>query len=165
MSGETARDPRRSTFVKVHVRSDAGWSEAVVCNVSAHGMMLRGDGLPKRCSFVEISSGKVAFAGQVRWSLAGRCGVRTREVVNIAALLGEAGGEDDAAPPAGQVERYSLGPRSRTATDNQALARTLDFVLVLAFMVAGAWLIGTTVTGILGSPLQRVATELAPPRQ
>ena len=42
MSGEQARDPRRTTFLKVNIRSDHGWTEAIVCNISAHGMMLSG---------------------------------------------------------------------------------------------------------------------------
>ena len=163
MSGEQARDPRRTTFLKVNIRSDHGWTEAIVCNISAHGMMLRGDSLPGRGSFVEIASGPVAMAGQVRWSLAGRCGIRTREMIDLAALIGEQARGETLAVPGGAKAAYATGPRSRPAADGKAVARALDFGLTLALLVGGAWLLGTAVTGMLGRPMARIDSELSSP--
>jgi hypothetical protein len=164
MQGEAKRDPRRATFLKVYVRSDNGWSEAVLCNVSAHGMMLRGDDLPRRGNFIEIDSGTVTVVGQVRWALAGRCGIRTREAVDLGALLGDHPQGERHSAPAGPVVRYAAGPRSRPATDSKAMARALDFGLTVALLAGGAWLLGTTVTGLFGTPLEQVKAELAPHR-
>lgn len=164
MPGETARDPRRSTFLKVHIRADTGWSEAIVCNVSGHGMMLRGEDLPRRGSFIEIASGTVAVAGQVRWSLAGRCGVRTREAVDLATLLGEPAGDDHLAAPPAASRRQGSSPRARPAADGKAMARALDLALTLTLLIAGAGLIGTAVTEMLGKPLDRIGSELRPAR-
>lgn len=160
MSGEQARDPRQTIFLKVNIRSRHGWTEAIVCNVSAHGMMLRGDQLPGRGSFIEIASGPVALAGQVRWSLAGRCGIRTREVVNLSALLGEQAAAA-AAQSAGPAARYVAGPRPRPPGDSRLLARAIDFGLTLAFLVGGAFFIGSTVDGLLGKPMAQISSGMA----
>lgn len=163
MPGEQAREPRRTTFLKVNIRSDHGWTEAIVCNISSHGMLLRGEGLPGRGSIIEIAGGSVAMAGQVRWSLAGRCGIRTREMIDLAALAGEQAGGEALAAPAGGAVRYAAGPRARPAADGKAMARALDFGLTLALLVGGAWLLGTAVTGMLGRPMAELGSELAPP--
>lgn len=164
MSGEQARDPRQTTFLKVNIRTDHGWTEAIVCNISAHGMMLRGEDLPARGSFIEIAGGPVAVAGQVRWALAGRCGIRTRETIDLAALLGDPATAEARANLTGEVSRYTKGPRSRPARDGKAAARALDFGLTVALLLGGVWLLGTTVTGILRQPLERVDSQLAATR-
>lgn len=165
MAEEPARDSRRNTFLKVQVRSDSGWSEAIVCNVSSHGMMLRGEDLPGRGSFIEIVGGKVSLAGHVRWSLAGRCGIRTREVIDLAALLGTPG--SDATPPA-PPRRSRPGGEAATspadrAAQSRARGRVLDLALTLALLTAGAWLVISAVNGLFAAPLGRIGSELSCP--
>jgi len=161
MSGPNVREARTATFLQVRIRGDEGWCEAIVCNISAHGMMLRGEGLPGRGKFVEIAGGSLYLAGQVRWSLAGRCGVRTREMIDLAALVGPEAAPERKAAGSAPAPRYTQGPRSRPASDGRALGRALDFGLCLALLAAGAWLLGTSVEGLLGRPLQQIDSQLA----
>lgn len=159
--GEAARDPRRQTLLKAQVRGDSDWIEAIVCNVSTHGLMLRGEELPRRGTFIEIASGPLIVAGQVRWVLPGRCGVRTREAIDVAALLGEAdttGPRPSIAAAIVQFKQADHPPRIAPTTGS---ARMVDLALTATLVAAAGWLIGTAVLDGLGKPLGRVSSELA----
>lgn len=165
MPGETARDQRRTTLLKAHIRSDDGWCDALVCNVSAHGMMLQGEGLPPRGSFIEICGETLSLAGQVRWSAGDRCGVRTREAINLADLLGDHHAPEAAPAPRGQVVRVRFATPDDTALRAGLAARLLDFALVAAFVAGSAWLMAEGVSGFLRDPLERIGSGLGhPPR-
>ncbi|MFC3173053.1 hypothetical protein ACFOD9_02180 [Novosphingobium bradum] len=164
MMGEAKRDPRRTTLLKAQVRGEHGWSEALVCNLSAHGLMLRGVDLPRRGSFIEISCDKTRAVGQVRWSIGSRCGVRTREAIDPAAWLGHHG-EDRAgcggAPPP-VVLRPTPQDSAAMAARGALFARLANLLVTATLLAAAAWLAVDAVTGLLGTPLHRIGTQLAP---
>jgi len=163
MSGEPARDRRCTTLLKAHVRSDDGWLDAIVCNVSARGMMLHGEGLPRRGTFIEICSDTLSVAGQVRWSAGDRCGVRTREAIDLAGLLGDHHAPETRTAPRGRVVRVRAAAHPADAALRAGLtARLLDFALVAAFIAGSAWLVAEGVTGFLRDPLERIGTGLGP---
>jgi hypothetical protein len=159
--GEAARDPRRQTLLRAQVRGDGGWAEAIVCNVSAHGLMLRGEELPRRGAFIEIASGPLIVAGQVRWALPGRCGVRTREAIDVAALLGEAGAPGPRPSVASAIVQFKQADRGPHIARTEGSARMVDLALTAALVATAAWLVGTTVLDGLGKPFGRVSSELA----
>lgn len=83
------RDPRKAVSLKSRVHSDEGWADATIANVSARGLMLICEDPPERRSFIEVRHGSACIVGQVMWSDGSRCGVRTRETIDIPALLGQ----------------------------------------------------------------------------
>ena len=82
-----ARQPRQTTFLSARMRSDGGWHDAIIRNVSAKGAMLQLDGVaPPTGSFIELRRATSVIVAQVRWAAADCCGIRTRETIDIDAL-------------------------------------------------------------------------------
>lgn len=80
------REPRREVRLDARIYGDAGIADAVIGNVSAHGLMLRTSKAPERRSFVEVRRCGACVVGRVMWSGGDRCGVFFRDEIDIDAL-------------------------------------------------------------------------------
>jgi hypothetical protein len=85
--GKRAREERRTIFLKARLRTDAGWSEVSIGNISSRGLMFRAQTPPPRGSFIEIRHRSTTIVGRVAWSHGSRCGVRTQDQIDIQGLL------------------------------------------------------------------------------
>lgn len=147
------------------MRTDDGWSDVTICNISSRGLMLKGESSPAKGSYVEIWHRNVCVIGHVRWSHASRFGVRSQDRIDIPALLNSARSK----PPAG-IERRS-GARAPTrgevgpdvaakAEANRAIAKVFEW---LAISIASAVFAGALVTAVgtaLEQPVQRARSAL-----
>ncbi|TKD51594.1 PilZ domain-containing protein [Sphingomonas baiyangensis] len=129
------REPRKSTFIQARMLTDAGWCDATIRNLSSGGMMLEmAGGAPRRGSYVELRRTTSVLVGRVAWSAANRCGISTRERIDIAAL--ERGKGADAVV-AGSDRR--LVPRRNGASpyDAATIGRLIEAaVLGIALVIA-----------------------------
>ena len=165
MPGLLARKTRHSTYLTARLRDERGWMDVVVCNMSDHGMMLKGPRLPKRGTFVEIEVDAISVAGQVRWAHLNRCGIQARERIEVSTLLGSG---SIAGSPAAVHAPVVIAPLKPTAEERAAqakrLARAFQFILTACFVLAGAVLVGSTVRDTLAHPLQQVSSRLQHPK-
>jgi hypothetical protein len=88
--GLRSREERRTIFLKARLRTDDGWRDVTVANISSRGLMLRCPSAPRRGSFIEVRHRGATIIGRVAWSQGARCGVRAQDVIDIADLLAPA---------------------------------------------------------------------------
>ena len=149
------RDERKMTLLRARIRGECGWSDAVVSNVSRHGLGLKGRNLPDRGSYIEICSGPARVVWQVRWSSDNTCGVRTREVVDLGLLL------HGACEPSNAVVAKERRKRVREPTIEERAelarywSRLIQFFFILTLIGAGALLLGTFVFEVIHKPFQQ----------
>ena len=149
------RDERKMTLLRARIRGECGWSDAIISNVSRHGVGLKGGNLPDRGSFIEICSGPARVVGQVRWSSDNTCGVRTCEVVDLGFLLHGAS-EPTKAIVAKERRKSVRGPTNEErAVLAKYWSRLIQFFFLLTFIGAGALLLGTFVFEVIHKPFQQ----------
>lgn len=75
--------------IGVRVRTDSGWVDATVRNVSSRGMMLHSLQPLRRNQFVEIMRGRARVVGRIVWSDDTGFGLQAQDIVDIPALLAQ----------------------------------------------------------------------------
>lgn len=160
------REDRRKTFLRARMRTDRGWCDVTIGNVSSRGLLLHCIAPMERNSFIEVRHRHVCIVGRIVWVGGSHCGVRTQDIIEIEELLSQA-------PPqrrrAGTERRFtprSIAPPPRAtaeavADDSRRIARLFDWS-VMALAAGGAALfVAQSAWGALGAPLARVGTALA----
>jgi hypothetical protein len=86
------RSDRRSNVFLTAVLCTAGARTNVrVRNLSAHGALLEGSGLPAEGAVVQIRRGSLSAAGDIAWSRDQHCGVRFASMIEVGAWIERAG--------------------------------------------------------------------------
>lgn len=81
---EPHRDPRTKMFIAALLEWDAGSTPVTVRNLSEHGALVEGAGLPPTGAAVRLVRGTLSAAGVVAWASARRCGLRVSELIAVA---------------------------------------------------------------------------------
>ncbi|WP_133365896.1 PilZ domain-containing protein [Qipengyuania sediminis] len=160
------RETRRTVRISVRVRTDAGWIDATVRNLSTRGMMLDSPQPLRRNQFVEVTRGHRRVVGRIVWSEAERCGLHSQDMIDIAGLLATPG------TPSG-VERRSQSragtpaPRRPVGIADQAhfarlVGRTIERGALVIAGAAVAALIAAAALDTLARPFEQVDAVLAP---
>lgn len=168
MSQLRPREARRTVRLKVRVRTETGWIDATVQNLSQRGMSLHSPLPLRRNQYVEIARGRCRVVGRIVWSDHVRCGIRAQDAVDIAGFLSnpQAGlppcANDRRAmertappPPTGQV-------LSARVESSRSVGRAFEFGVILAGIACTAALAIGSVFEVLGTPLEQVGSALAP---
>lgn len=138
----TNREPRKTTFIQARVLTDAGWCDAIIRNLSSRGAIIEmAGGAQPRGSYVELRRSTSVLIGRVIWTAANRCGISTRERIDVAAL--ERGKGEGAVAAGGDRRRL---PRRDAASGHDAatLRRRIEAaVLAAALGIASLTLAGT----------------------
>lgn len=136
------REPRKTTFIQARVLTDAGWCDAIIRNLSSRGAMIEmAGGAPPRGTYVELRRATSVLIGRVIWAAANRCGISTRERIDVAAL--ERGKGEGAVAAGG--DRRQL-PRHHALLDYDATTvrrRIEATVLAVALGIASLTLAST----------------------
>ena len=122
MGRQRTREQRRTVALTARLRSDDGWYDVTIGNVSSRGMMLRGRALPAKGEFIEIRQRSVVVIGRVVWSQGASCGVRTQDKVDIPALLSPSATR----PPAANLERRRAPRPAKMTHPGVAIARRAE---------------------------------------
>lgn len=149
------RDDRKMTLLRARIRGECGWSDAVILNVSRHGVALTGRKLPDRGSYIEICTGPSKVVGHVRWSSDSTCGVRVSEVIDLGLLVNGALEQSDIIT---DKKQRGLG-RKPTFEERAELARywnrLIQFIFLLALIGAAALFLVTFVFEVIDKPFQQ----------
>ena len=151
----------------MRVRTDAGWIDATVRNLSERGMALDSHHPLRRNQFVEIARGRWRVVGRIVWSDADSCGLRAQDAVDIAGFLAS----PDAGPQRANDRRegdrsarpeVAAVPLHQRAQSARWLGRAIEFGMVVTGVVCAAAVAVGGVFEALGTPLEQVSAALAP---
>ena len=164
MTLKKTREQRRSIFRKVKLRSEEGWTEVTISNVSSRGLMLRCSPAPAKGAFIEVRHRGMSIVGQVMWSNGSRCGVRTQDKVDTPALLSDSpitpiipGFKRPAAPTRRSAPKICKTPQDK---DTRSLARMLDWSMVAAAAVGAAWFVADSAGAALEAPIHKASLAM-----
>ena len=136
MTDRRFREDRKTVRIGVRVRTDTGWIDATVCNVSTRGMMLHSAGGLQRNQFVEITRGRARVIGRVVWSDESKFGLQAQDAVDITALLQKPGTNPAAVVGEHRFDRRSAPPvRTYVALDRTTTSRLVGRAMDLATVV------------------------------
>lgn len=169
MSFLRARERRVQVSIKARVRSEIGWGDSQICNVSSRGMMVRHIPPPPLGSYVEVCRGPFSIVGRVRWIAGDRFGLQALEDIDLGDLQNPQVKIPD--PPAERRRRpRPLAAASPATADlaarlagSQRLARRLQLAVVALAGPIMALILTTLAAETLAAPLDRVSLALAEP--
>ena len=145
------------------MRSDAGWSDVVVRNISRRGMLISSNTPVKRGSYIEIRRAHHIIVARIMWAAKDRLGARTQDPIDIEGLIAAATGQQlagktgDGARPALANERRAV---DRAAQSRDSGAR-FQFLALIAAGAVVAFLIAERVGASLSAPFEQVRSALA----
>ena len=161
------REERRKTYLRARLRTDRGWSDVTIGNVSSRGLLIQCMTPLPRNSFIEVRHRNQCIVGRIVWTHGAKCGVRTQDLVDIAGLLSQAPqkrrepGEERRAAPRGRQLRVRPRAPEETAAASRRFGRAFDWaIMTLAAGAAGAFM-AQAAWAALGAPLAKVTTALA----
>jgi hypothetical protein len=165
MIGQKQRERRRVTSLKAQMRTDDGWCDVIVCNISPRGLMMKCDAPPPRGAFVEVLHRSVHIVGHVRWSHGRRLGIRTQDPIDIEALLAPAqiGAGKPRAERRPSAQARAAAPTLSIADRAEAsrrFARAFDWLTIAAAVAIAATLVAQTAGAALKAPLKQVTNAL-----
>jgi len=160
------REDRRKTFLRARMRSEHGWADVTIANVSSRGLMLQCVTTLDRNSFVEVRHRHVTIVGRIVWVGGTRCGLRTQDRIDLAELLSQApakprqpGEERRTATRTAAFRRER--PAGEIADASRRFARLFDWtIMVLAAGAAGAFM-AQSAWRVLDAPLAMAGTAMA----
>ena len=167
MSHKRARESRVPVSLKARLKSEVGWGDSQICNVSSRGMMVRHIPPPPLGSYVEVCRGPFSIVGRVRWIAGDRFGVQSLEDIDLDELRSP--GKAPAAPVSDRRRRArpavsqiaQIPDYGAQLEASRRLARHLQFtVMVLAGMTM-ALILTQLFAASLKAPLDRVALALS----
>jgi hypothetical protein len=160
------REERRTTFLRARIRTEHGWSDVTIANVSSRGLMLQSVRPLQRNCFVEVRHGTACIVGRIVWARGAKCGLRTQDAIDVAGLLSRApakrarAGEDRRAAPR-RPHAARRPAAAEIAETSRRFARVFDWsVMVLAAGAAGAFM-AQAAWAALDTPLARVESALS----
>lgn len=164
-TGFKARETRTKVFLPSRLRLGAAWVDACIHNVSARGLLVASDEVPKPGSYVEIRRGRNVIIGRAVWAKDRFFGVRTQDRIDLQALRADpaqAGGGRGNDAPQGMVERRSEerfrrdAAMARTIERNIAISRAVQFGLIASAAVVASAVVAVTVYNNLVKPFDRI---------
>ncbi|BBC72687.1 conserved hypothetical protein [Altererythrobacter sp. B11] len=160
------REPRKPVRIPARLKTDLGWGDADIRNVSSRGIMAVCDKPPPRGSYVELRRGSYVVIGRVAWSALDRFGLQAQDRIELDDLM---------KPPASGNKR--TGDRRRNSRGREARAvyrpstkerqeasirfgRAFQFIAIAG--VAGMAAVGVAyaVAGVLSQPMEAVSHAL-----
>ena len=170
MSNWRQREDRKSVRIGVRVRTDDGWVDATVRNVSSRGLMLHSLQPLRRNQFVEIARGRSRVVGRVVWSNDAVCGLHAQDRVDIDGLLAkpEAGGATPGKTFASERRANPRAARARhsatielQADSARLMGRAFEKVALLAAIACSGVIAAGSAYEAMATPLEKVQVALA----
>lgn len=158
-----AREPRHKVFVRARMNCAGTWQDITIQNVSKRGLLGRpADTVPKRGDYVEVRRGALKIVARVVWAAGPLFGARTQDVIDIAALTATRTAPAAVTTEAGVpvVERRDRPRVEEIAARSQRRAAAFQHAVLLAGIVAIAFVIGATLFDVLDRPFATVSDAL-----
>ena len=158
-----AREPRRKVLLHGRMQAGDNWVNVTIHNVSSRGLMGQCASRVERGNYVDIRHRSQVIVGRVVWTQRGRFGLRTRDPIDLADLIGEPA-------PALVGERRRRGRASSPVHKPAAAERYLasrhlssmfQFVGIAIVLAAIALVLAERVHSLLVQPLGLARTAMS----
>ncbi len=161
------REQRHNVLIPARMRTENGWCEVCIGNISSRGMLIKAAPAPPRGTYVEIHRGKHVVVGQVRWIEGRRFGISAQDRIDIRAFI-----EDPIRARApghgtgGTIERRNNARATQAANDARAersrqIAATVQFGIFVAGGFAASALLANTAYESLQRPMRTIDGRLS----
>lgn len=166
MSAQRAREPRKPVQIGARLKSGRGWSDVVIRNVSARGVMGQCPAPPERGDYVEVRCGAYLIVARVAWSSGACFGARAQDPIALPELIACAEGRIVPVRDRRQQPRPVKPARPARSVADQAFAsqragRACEFLSLVVAGVGAASLLGGLANDALAKPAERVSQALA----
>lgn len=166
MKNWRTREDRKAVRIGVRVRTDAGWIDATVRNLSSRGMMLQSLEPLQRNAFVEITRGRTRVVGRVVWSDDVNFGLQAQDAIDVSGLLtnpgmqaaGAVADRRSAQRPSGPARSYIALDR---ATSSRLMGRAMELAVVILAFASVSILTVTSALEAAEKPLEQVRNALS----
>jgi hypothetical protein len=164
MGSQKQRDMRQVVFLNARLRTDEGWSDITICNLSARGLMAKCAKPPAKGAFVEVRRGGSCIVGQVRWSQGMRFGLRSQDRIDTAALHEDpkrTSRRSERRDGAGRAARRKPArPAALSEARSRNLARYLDWAALAVAGIVAAGFLFQAASSTLSAPLREARSAL-----
>ena len=167
--GFRQREPRIAVLLPARMKVGSAWSDAVIHNVSSRGLLAAAEDAPARGTYLEIRRGANVIVGRVMWRKDRFFGVRTQDMIDLAALSAAPQRRDPRAASAAArgperrgVER--LGGDVATARRlerNRERSRLVQFVVLGSAAIAAGAAVAYEAFVMLAAPLRQAGAAMA----
>ena len=166
MSAHRAREPRQPVRIGARLKSGQGWSDVVLRNVSARGVMGQCPEPPERGDYVEVRCGGYVIVARVQWASEDRFGARAQDLIALTDLIACAEGrqrpvEDRRGKQRPVRPAQRAVPLAERSFASVRLGRAFEFVSVALAGAALAAALGGVAHDALARPADRISHALA----
>ena len=153
------REWRRRVILPALVRSDGGWGNASILNISSRGFLIHASRPTPKGSKVELRHGGYVITARVVWREGARAGLATESCVPVEEILslGQAPGLQLTAGERSTVDRRMI---VRRQVDSRTRGRLCEFVAIAALAACAGGCAVSIVHDTLAQPLARVGEAL-----
>jgi len=162
-----AREQRKRVTTPARMRTDSGWSDVTIRDISSRGMGLRSSRAPRRGDYIELCRHHHRLVGRVMWSDGERFGILLSDPIVVDELL------SSRPRPRGKADDRRLQPRhaaalrgdSRVAVvslaeNSRHASRMMNFVAVAAIACIGAAFAANLAESVLSQAMNAVTVGL-----
>jgi hypothetical protein len=154
------REQRRKVLIRAKMRAGGQPIDVCIRDISSKGLMIQAHAPPARGTYVEIVGADYEVVGRVVWVRERRFGIRTREPMNILAMIGGAPAGPSPRVPLPKPGRPAPAVARQSAGSSRALGKAMEFAMIGAFAAALAAALVSAAYTILSHPLESVSTHL-----
>lgn len=160
--GFRCREARRPVNLDARMRTERGWSDITIRNLSSGGFMAQTHMPPRRGYYVEVWRGEVCIVGYVVWSTGSRFGARSQATIDLPALIAKRATAIRGTERRRKDRRpYSPSPSPQAqAARARQIGRTVEFVVLGAAVAAAALLLAGVVSDVLTRPFAAIRGNL-----
>jgi len=165
-----AREQRRRVATKARMRTNAGWSDVTISDISSRGMGLRSSRTPCRGEYIELCRHHHKLVGRVMWQDDDRFGVLLSDAIIVDDLLtSRPSGSRDSKdrrrqPRRGAAFRPGADPRLAIVSveqNSRHASRLINFAAIVAIACIGAGFAATLAASVLSGAMESVEAALA----
>lgn len=157
--GHRPRELRRRVLLPARMRAAAGWSDALILNLSSRGMMINATAFALQSNKIEIWHQEHLIVATVVWRKGTRAGVLAENPIPVDGImaLSQCPSLQLTARHRPQIERRK---RPRSHDDSRIRARAFEFISVTAIVVLLAIVAFAMVEQTFAKPLASVQAAL-----
>lgn len=167
MASMNEREQRQPVRLSVRFKTDSGWSDAQIRNISSGGMMAVCESPPRRGTYVELRRGDSIVVGRVMWTCDDRFGLKSQDKINLqylTASISQTTKESEERRKRARVEeqlRQNRPSAAELAARSAILSRAFQFVAIAVVAGAAVLILAESAYNALSKPLASAETVFA----
>ena len=155
------REQRRKMFIRARVKTDDGWHDASIIDLSRRGMGLQAGIAPRRGAYVEIRRGMHVIVARVMWSVGHRFGVAAQDDIPVDLVAADRPPANPDPRPATKSDRRLARRRlAERAEASRTWGRRLQVAVTALVGRAAAMVVAAQVRSALAAPLGQIGAAL-----